>query len=292
MNTLAQLSADASDASSALPPLVAEAERAAAMVFGVHGKRASGHGESFWQYRQAMPGDPQTRIDWRRSGRSDELYVRETEWETAQSVYLWADDSASMQFASKNAPTTKARRAAVTALATAMLLERGGERFSLMQEGGARMLRGRAGVEKLAGFLTTHDNRAELGAPPEADFVMQSCAVYLSDFFGDLAAISASMQNAAARRVRGIMIQVNDPVEDAFPYKGRVLFESMGGDLTYEADRADALRQAYQQKLAERREALSEMAGKAGWRFRVHRTDEPIAPLLMEIHELMQAGRK
>ncbi len=78
---------DAEKIAGALPPLLAEAELLAATVaMGVHGRRRAGHGENFWQYRQAVPGDPRSMVDWRRSGRSDAQFIREMEWEAAQTV--------------------------------------------------------------------------------------------------------------------------------------------------------------------------------------------------------------
>src|SRR6478672_1505936 len=84
-----------------LPPLLVAAERVAATVAqGVHGRRRVGQGETFWQFRQYQPGDAASRIDWRESAKSQRLYVRETEWEAAQSVWLWRDASASMDYSS------------------------------------------------------------------------------------------------------------------------------------------------------------------------------------------------
>src|SRR5919198_4393785 len=77
-----------------LPPLLVAAERVASTVAqGVHGRRRVGQGDSFWQFRQYEPGDSAARIDWRESAKSQRLYVRETEWEAAQSVWLWRDGS-------------------------------------------------------------------------------------------------------------------------------------------------------------------------------------------------------
>ena len=91
----------AEQAAAALPPLLVAAERVAATVAqGVHGRRRVGQGETFWQFRQYQPGDAATRIDWRESAKSQRLYVRETEWEAAQSVWLWRDASPSMDYAS------------------------------------------------------------------------------------------------------------------------------------------------------------------------------------------------
>ena len=48
--------------------MLAQAEMLAATVaMGFHGRRRAGHGENFWQYRQAVPGDARSAVDWRRS---------------------------------------------------------------------------------------------------------------------------------------------------------------------------------------------------------------------------------
>ncbi len=84
-----RLRAEAERQTAALPPLLADAQRlAATLILGEHGRRRAGQGETFWQYRRAEAGDPFTSIDWRRSARSDRLYVRQTEWEAAQTVSL------------------------------------------------------------------------------------------------------------------------------------------------------------------------------------------------------------
>src|SRR5262249_17436494 len=91
----------AEQAAAALPPLLVAAERGAATVApGVHRRRRVGRGETCWQFRQYEPGGAATRIDWRESAKSQRLYVRETEWEAAQSVWLWRDASRSMSYSS------------------------------------------------------------------------------------------------------------------------------------------------------------------------------------------------
>ena len=84
-----------------LPALMVAADRVAATVIqGVHGRRRVGQGDAFWQYRPYRDGDSASQIDWRQSARSRHLFVRETEWEAAASVWLWRDASPSMQYAS------------------------------------------------------------------------------------------------------------------------------------------------------------------------------------------------
>src|SRR5271169_3127123 len=133
-----------------LPPLLVEAERVAVTVSqGVHGRRRVGQGETFWQFRQYEPGEPAQRIDWRESARSDRFYVRETEWEAAESVWLWHDSSASMDYASTPRLPTKRHRANLIALALAVLLIRGGERVTVLGSGQAPAT-GQAVLNRLA----------------------------------------------------------------------------------------------------------------------------------------------
>ncbi len=293
MNQTARLTAEAAREASAFPSLLAEAERAAAAVFGVHGRRRAGSGETFWQYRQAQPGDSMQSIDWRRSGRSDEVFVRETEWETAQTVWLWADDAASMRFQSKKSPTPKSDRATLLALSIAILLERGGERFAFLGRKDRSIRMGRAGVNRAALLLSRErEPEGDYGYPPnEVLYTGGSRAVFMSDFFGDLDKLKIAMTEATSRRVKGVLLQVVDPAEEAFPYKGRILFESIAGGLKYDADRAESLHDAYRTKLAERRDTLKLLARKAGWRFAIHRTDQPVSPTLLMLHQTLENAR-
>lgn len=93
---LDRLGEQALELAAPLPPMLVQAERIAATIAaGGHGRRRAGPGESFWQFRRYQPGDPRPRIDWRRSARTPHIFVRENEWEAAQTVWLWRDGSAS-----------------------------------------------------------------------------------------------------------------------------------------------------------------------------------------------------
>lgn len=147
------LRARAAALGAALPPLLAAADHLAASVaFGEHGRRRAGQGDEFWQYRQAHSGDAARAIDWRRSALGDVQYVREREWQSAQSVSLWVDASASMSFTGDKTRPPKSDRAQLLALALASLLLRGGERVGLMGDL-APPRPGRAQLERLAAAL-------------------------------------------------------------------------------------------------------------------------------------------
>ena len=266
---------DSEKIAGALPPLMAEAELLAASVaMGVHGRRRAGHGENFWQYRQAVPGDPRSAVDWRRSGKSDVQFIREMEWEAPQTVSIWVDDGQSMDYRSEGTERSKGERAALLALALSLLLVRGGERVALMGTGAAQPRGGRAQLNRMAMELggTPRDGRPDYGAPPPDRLTRGGRAVFFSDFLGDPAALMPALAHAADMGVRGAFVQVLDESEETFPFDGRVVFESMGGLTEFETQRARALREAYAERLAARWLELQELTHHLGWRCSRHLT--------------------
>jgi uncharacterized protein (DUF58 family) len=274
---------DAEKIAGALPPLLADAEMLAATVaMGVHGRRRAGLGENFWQFRQAMPGDARAQVDWRRSGRSDVQFIREMEWEAAQSVSLWVDRSQSMDYRGESSPRTKGERAALLALALSVLLIKAGERVALMGTAAAQPRGGRTQLNRLALELATREaDRPDYGTPPPDRLVRGGRAVFLSDFLGETDALLPALARAADQGVRGCFVQILDETEEAFPFDGRMILESMAGTIDFETQRARALRTAYLERLAARRAELETMAGRLGWRCLFHRTSQsPRAALL------------
>ncbi len=282
---------DAEKVAGALPPLLAEAERLAASVaMGFHGRRRAGHGENFWQYRQAMPGDPRSAVDWRRSGKSDQQFIREMEWEAAQSVYFWVDDALSMDYrdAEHARARTKNERASLLALALSVLLIRAGERVALTGTDAAQPRAGRAQLNRMALALGTEreggDVRPDYGAPPPDRMARGSRAVFFSDFLGDLDAFAPAFAHAADQGVRGCLVQVLDETEESFPFDGRMIFQSMGRSTEFETQRARALHEAYVARLAERRARLVEIARHLGWRTCFHDTTAPPRKALLWLY--------
>ena len=281
------LRAEAEDLASPLPALLAEAEHLASTVLlGDHGRRRAGLGDTFWQYRPAQPTDAARSIDWRRSARSDANFVQDKEWQIAQSVILWVDQAASMRFASDDNLPTKSARARTLALAASILLIRGGERVGLT---GLRLppRRGSAQLEKLAAILSEDDTR-DYGSPDSEGMLPHSRAVFVSDFMGDITAVETALTRAADRGVRGAILQILDPQEEAFPFDGRTIFQSMTGAVEHETLKAGDLRDRYLNRLAERKDRLTTIARTTGWQFDTHHTDTPATNALLWLYQALE----
>jgi uncharacterized protein (DUF58 family) len=273
-----------------LPPLLAEAEMLAQTVMlGEHGRRRAGLGDEFWQYRAAHQGDPARLIDWRRSARSDAHFVREREWQAAQSVTLWVDPSKSMSFSGAKGREAKADRARLLALALAVLLLRGGERVGL--SGLAAPRSGRAQLVRLAARLATVPEAGDYAAPDAEGMVSHGRAAFFSDFLGDPAGVEAALARASDRGVKGALLMVLDPAEEEFPFDGRTIFESMGGTLAHETRKAGDLRDRYLARLAERKDRLARLARAVGWHFSAHHTGQPAQAALLWLYRALEGGR-
>jgi uncharacterized protein (DUF58 family) len=264
-----------------LPPLLVAAERVAATVWqGVHGRRRVGQGDSFWQYRPFVAGDAAARVDWRRSARSDRLFVRETEWEAAQTVGLWRDGSASMRWRSRGAGGEKVERAELLLLALASLLLRGGERVRLVAPGG-RGVSGRVGLARLAEELEGLDGTA---LPAATGLPRFARVVLIGDFLGPLDEIRDCVGALAGVPVSGRLLQVLDPAEALLPYQGRVRFHGTEHEAATVVPRVEGVRAAYAARLAEQQAGLAAIAAAAGWGFAVHRTDHPPEAALLGLY--------
>jgi uncharacterized protein (DUF58 family) len=270
-------------AAAALPPLMVAAERVAATVAqGVHGRRRVGQGDTFWQFRRYQPGDAAGLIDWRQSAKSQAAFVRENEWEAAQTVWLWTDGSASMRYSSSRELPEKAERAAVLTLALAVLLVRGGERVALLGHGIAPSS-GRTVLNRFAVALARPPEERD-SMPPLAPLPRHARLVLLGDFLSPPEAIERVVRGYAARGVRGHLVQVLDPAEETLPFRGRIRFHGLEGEGELLVGRTETLREDYLALLREHRAAIADIARAVGWTYASHRTDRPPQSALLTLH--------
>ncbi len=272
--------------------MLVAAERVASTVAqGVHGRRRVGQGETFWQFRQYEPGDRPESIDWRQSAKSDRVFVRETEWEAAQSVWIWRDLSPSMDWRSANDHPTKRERADLMTLALSALLMRGGEHVALLGLGD-RPATGRSVLGRLAVNLERGDGPSG-DCPPVLPLARHGHVVMIGDFLTPLEAIDTAVRGYAETGMRGYMLQILDPAEEALPYDGRVRFEGTEGEDPWLLTRVESVRADYVARLASQRAGLRAIARAADWSFSSHRTDEtPQAALLVLFAALSASLRR
>jgi uncharacterized protein (DUF58 family) len=257
------------------------AERVAATVMqGVHGRRRAGQGDAFWQFRPYLAGDDAARVDWRQSAKSDRLYLRESEWESAQTVALWRSAAPGMDWSGAPSRPTKRARADLLLLALSALLLRGGERVRLV--GGGRGLSGRGALPELAMRL-----EGQSGPPADETLPRHTRAVLFGDFLAPLDEIRAALAPLAATGTRATLVALLDPAEETLPYGGRVRFEPLDGTDAALVPRVEGIRALYEERMAAHRAGLSALAGSLGFHMLAHRTDHPPETALMALWQAL-----
>ena len=283
MSVRASVAAEAAGAR--LPPLMVAADRVASTVAqGVHGRRRIGTGDSFWQFRPFVQGDTASRIDWRQSAKTDRAYVRDMEWEAAQTVCLWRDASAGMAWRSAPRLPEKRERAELVLLALASLLFRAGEQVRLIGVPG-RVFAGRRALEAVARALSGQEGPGQNGdgVPEPASLPRHAELVLIGDFLGPIESIRTCVAGLAAQQLRGHVLQVLDPAEFSLPYEGRVRFRGLRGEADALVPRVDRIRSDYAERLAAQQTALASLCAAAGFGFGVHRTDHPPEAALLAL---------
>ncbi|HEU0161313.1 MAG TPA: DUF58 domain-containing protein [Rhizomicrobium sp.] len=294
MTQFSALQHEADGLSAGLPPLMVQADHLAASVsLGVHGRRRAGMGESFWQFRRYASHDSSSAIDWRQSARSQHIFVREREWEAAQTVWFWRDASPGMDFRSgaKDNSASKRQRADLLLLALASLLVRGGERVGFI---------GMEGAPAASRLALTRIGRALFA--PQSDALplatldrSQPIArgghlVWFSDFLDE--GTFDAMHRLSQQGVIGHLVRIVDPAEEDFPYAGRTRFEAPNGAHGAEEifGRAERVRTAYRARFAAHGEAVAAEAARLGWTATMHRTDHAPQASLIALYAAIGGG--
>lgn len=277
-----------------IPDCMVEAKRIAnTVIAGWHGRRKRGIGEKFWQFRPYADGESLAAIDWRRSARDDQLYIRDREWEASHTVWLWADLSPSMMFKSKLGLVSKESRALVLMLALAEILARSGERIGC--PGIMEPIAARNAAERLASALVHAPETVGLpeSGMPKTDMIRGiSDIVLIGDFLDDADRIMEKISPLSHRGLRGHVIEIADPAEEVFPYSGRTEFTDPETGEKLLSGRAETIRDDYRRAYLARREALGLGLRRLGWSFTHHLTDKLASEALASVHLHLSGGQQ
>lgn len=265
-----------------IPDLLVEAQQIANTVTsGWHGRRRRGSGDSFWQFRPYDQSESLSRIDWRRSARDDSVYVRDQEWESAHTAWVWADSSPSMLYKSDTSEVSKQSRALVLALAMTEVLAKSGERVGW--PGVTNALSHRNACERIAAQLMA--TKQDTTTLPLADQMRtRSEAIVFSDFLQPIEDTLDWINTLSQRGVRGSIVQIIDPAEESFPFSGRTEFRDPETNSKFTFGRAESVAVDYKNLFAARKEELANQCRKLGWNYMAHHTDTLASTALVSLH--------
>ncbi len=197
------------------------------------------------------------------------LYLREREWEAQASISLSLRDSPGMGFRGAATLPTKRERAVLLLLALAALLLAAGERVAL-----ARITQPLAGPTALSNLASA----LAFGGTATVDPRMRCVE------FGDFLQPSPRFQLPPG----GAVLQILDPAECDFPFRGRTIFESFAAEPELEAPRAETWGPTYGDRIAAQRAAVADAAARAGQVALFHRTDAAPAMALAALYQALR----
>ena len=187
-----------------------------------------------------------------------------------------------MRFRSEPGWPDKRHRAAVLALALAILLLRGGEQVSLLGSGLAPA-QGRGALERFTDRLVRALDEGR-SLPPVEPLPRHARLAILGDMLSPIAEIERTIREFAAMGVAGHLLRVIDPAELSLPYDGRVRFEGLEDEGGVVIGRVGNIREDYADAMARHREGLRTLTRSLGWTVASHITDHPPQTALLALH--------
>ena len=288
---LTSLEASAVELASKMPELLISARNVShSMTYGLHGRKKAGPGDTFWQFRKYDNGDSFNQIDWRKSANSSTLFVREKEWEAAHTIWLWPELSPSMMFQSHIADTTKRERALILMFALCNLLIQSGERVGIL--GLSDPMTHHRTSEKMAQIISIAlaKNPEWPDMPPEIPVSTLSECIILSDCLVEQNKLMERYKKITSNGAKGHIIQILDPAEETFPYRGRTEFHSYHEDTNILIDRADDIKTEYKTQLQNLKESLKQQLAFLNWSFLTHHTDQNTTIPLLAVYQRISAS--
>ncbi len=254
------------------------------VLSGLHRSPFKGFSVEFAEYRQYLPGDDLSTIDWKVYARSDRHYVKKYEEDTNLQCYLLLDVSASMSYGSRG--ITKQQYGAYLAASLAYLMNRQRDAVGLMafDEAIVSMLPPSARPGHLRSLLVTLD-RLPTGKGTNAARPMNQLAeamakrgmvVLISDLLDDPSRVIEGLKHFRFRGTDVIVFHVMDADELTFPFERAARFRDLEDDRQELIAVPSVVRESYMSELNQMLERYKRELGGAGIDYVLLDTSQPL----------------
>jgi uncharacterized protein (DUF58 family) len=255
---------------------------------GLHRSPFKGFSVEFAEYRQYIPGDDLSTIDWKVYARSDRYHVKKFEEETNLDCHLMLDVSGSMGYGSRG--LTKLEYGSCLAASIAYLMNRQRDAVGLMafDERIVDVLPASARPGHLRALLVSLD-RLRAGHATNVSKPLNQLAgslsrrgivVLVSDLLDDPEAVIRGLKHVRFRGTDVIVFQILDPDEIDFPFERATRFEDL--ETTEEIMAVPGLvREHYLRQMGGLIDRYRRELGVAGIDYQLLKTTDPLELALL-----------
>jgi uncharacterized protein (DUF58 family) len=255
---------------------------------GLHRSPFKGFSVEFAEYRQYMPGDDLSTMDWKVYARTDRHYIKKFEEETNLDCHVLLDISGSMAYGSRG--ITKHEYALCLAASLGYLMNRQRDAVGLaaFDDRIRTLLPASSRSGHLRSLLVTLD-QLQLGKETNVSKPLHHLAdaltkrgmvVLISDLLDDPERVIRGLKHFRFRGTDVIVFHVLDPDEIDFPFERTTRFEDLETDDEVMAVPA-VVRSEYLKALNTMLELYKRELGSVGIDYHLLRTNEPLELALM-----------
>jgi uncharacterized protein (DUF58 family) len=250
---------------------------------GTHRSRVKGASIDFRQHRFYVPGDEPRRLDWRLLARTDRPYVREYHEETNLRCLLMLDHSGSMSYSRNFGTKFEYAARMVAAMAYLMLGQTESVGLATFSSKLDQWLVPHAHSKQLSRVIETLERTEPTGGPSTETAMHQvadrlgrrSLVILVSDLFMPSERFRQGLARLRHDRHEVIVMQVLDPDELEFPFRGFTRFHGAEGEVPRLADAA-LIKKQYLANFKKHRAEIEESCRTLGAEFVEFRTDHPL----------------
>ena len=273
----------AEELSNQIPSLYIKADRIANTIWeGMHNRNKDGVGDNFWQFRKYEYGDPAHLIDWKKTAKSNETFIQEKELQTLQNFVIWRDTSKSMNFRSSESIDTKLYRANLFTLTLTIILSKSGENI-VLNGLKSKLLKGGNAVNFVSNQINEKVTDSYKSSPNVNEIKNNSDVILIGDFLNNIIETEKTIKELSNRGINGIIIQILDPAERFFPYKGRINFNGLEGEKNILIGKAESVRNDYKKAIKIHIEKLEKLTTSYSWKYILDNSDQDASISLQNI---------
>ncbi len=258
------------------------------LLTGLHRSPFKGFSVEFAEYRQYMPGDDLSTIDWKVYARSDRHYIKKFEAETNLDCHLMLDVSGSMAYGGRGITKFEYGQYLAASLAYLMNRQRDAAGLTAFDDRIVSMLPASARPGHLHALLVTLD-RLRIGRSTNVSKPLHQLAdslskrgmvVLISDLLDDPDRVIRGLRHFRFRGTEVVVFHLLDPDEIDFPFERATRFEDLESGEEVLAVPA-LVSEHYRREFSGLLQRYKRELGASGIDYHLVRTDQPLELSLM-----------